>query len=395
MAGIKVGNLDIQFGPGFEQAKANQLVQSLQQTIRAVNQLANQATTPSTPTTVTKHVLATQAGLGADHTTSGLAAGQVLVATDPISAHFAFLEFAQMAQTDPRTFASPSNGSVIAFVDGYWTASPTSFGLADPGSDAVILWDTTANAGAGGLTWALPGTGIKYSPGSISVDDTKLVHGHLLGLLADDHPQYALVGSVPSLSTANTFTALQTFEYGLVSGGDIDITGNLEQAGMEGVEDRIQNVDDQPNEGTWRVHVEPGQEMFAAVSDPDPGYPVGSDGENWLYVQRNGELVDTVGIEAASFTFNGFDLMVGDPIPGSPFFPVVVGGQRYQLLTTASAPAVPIYGPSTVAALPATAPSGARATVTDATAPAFLSAVTGSGSVVCPVFYNGAAWIVG
>lgn len=38
---------------------------------------------------------------------------------------------------------------------------------------------------------------------------------------------------------------------------------------------------------------------------------------------------------------------------------------------------------------------GARAYVTDATAPTFLGALTGGGSVVCPVFCNGSAWVSG
>lgn len=46
----------------------------------------------------------------------------------------------------------------------------------------------------------------------------------------------------------------------------------------------------------------------------------------------------------------------------------------------------------TVATLP-TGFQGARAFVTDATLPTYLGALTGGGSVVCPVFYNGSAWV--
>ncbi len=49
----------------------------------------------------------------------------------------------------------------------------------------------------------------------------------------------------------------------------------------------------------------------------------------------------------------------------------------------------------TVATLPAAPGRGARAYVTDATAPTFLGTLTGSGTVVCPVFYNGSAWVAG
>lgn len=48
----------------------------------------------------------------------------------------------------------------------------------------------------------------------------------------------------------------------------------------------------------------------------------------------------------------------------------------------------------TVATLPV-GTVGMRAYVTDALAPAFLVAVAGAGAVTCPVFYNGAAWVVG
>ena len=51
-------------------------------------------------------------------------------------------------------------------------------------------------------------------------------------------------------------------------------------------------------------------------------------------------------------------------------------------------------GVYTVATLP-TGVVGARATVNDAVSPTFLGALTGGGSGVCPVFYNGSAWVVG
>lgn len=54
----------------------------------------------------------------------------------------------------------------------------------------------------------------------------------------------------------------------------------------------------------------------------------------------------------------------------------------------------PVY---TVATLPAAVAGiqGARALVTDATAPTFLGTLTGGGSVICPVFCNGSAWLAG
>lgn len=49
----------------------------------------------------------------------------------------------------------------------------------------------------------------------------------------------------------------------------------------------------------------------------------------------------------------------------------------------------------TVATLPTGMPSGSRAVVTDATAPTFLGALTGGGTVTCPVIFNGSAWVAG
>lgn len=60
----------------------------------------------------------------------------------------------------------------------------------------------------------------------------------------------------------------------------------------------------------------------------------------------------------------------------------------------ASTIALKVY---TVATLPSTAATGmvagAMAYVTDATAPTYLGTLTGGGAVVCPVFYNGTAWV--
>lgn len=305
MPGVKVGTVDIQFGPNYDPVKANQLVQALQRLMSAVNTLANQSATPA-PSPLPVHVLANQSGLGAYHTVAGLEAGQVLIATAATAAHFAALKFAQLAGVDPNTFVAPAAGSVIAYVNGYWSAVPNTLGLANPGTDSLIMWDTTAAAGAGGLTWAQQGTGLVITSGRVAVDDTQLTHGHLVGLLADDHPQYAHLGS------PNSFIGLQTFNDGLTSLNDFTLAGNLEQSGAE-PEQRLQNTDDIPDEGTWRVHAEPGQLMYAAVNDD------GSDGENWLYVQRNGGLVDTVGISADSFEFQGATAVFAGTVQATAF----------------------------------------------------------------------------
>ena len=111
------------------------------------------------------------------------------------------------------------------------------------------------------------------------------------------------------------------------------MAGNLEQTGIEGVEQRIQNVNDLINEGTWRMHVETGQLMFASVNDPDAS-GIGADGEQWLSVQRSGELVDTISFQAAFLTFNGADVLCGYTLPGGAYVSVILGGQTVILPTT-------------------------------------------------------------
>ena len=170
---IKVGALDIQFGREFDQTKANLLVQSLQQVISAIRTLSAASSTPLPPgpPSVAQHELADETGLGPYHTVSGLQAGQTLVATSPTSAYFDFLEFGELANTDPGSFNSPAEGDIIAFQGGLWsavTAINGLIGLVDPGGDALIMWDPLANGGTGGLTWATAGPGITLTSGSIS-----------------------------------------------------------------------------------------------------------------------------------------------------------------------------------------------------------------------------------
>lgn len=65
------------------------------------------------------------------------------------------------------------------------------------------------------------------------------------------------------------------------------------------------------------------------------------------------------------------------------------------LLSLTSRPQSPSHldGPYTVAMLPAVAPTGKTVYVTDATAPTYLGALVGAGTVVTPAIFNGTAWI--
>lgn len=86
------------------------------------------------------------------------------------------------------------------------------------------------------------------------------------------------------------------------------------------------------------------------------------------------------------------------PAAGSTGTTARTAAQRVKIdsanVTFTALPRLPVY---TVATLPSTAATGmvqgAEAIVTDATAPTYLGALTGGGSVVCPVFYNGTAWV--
>lgn len=51
-----------------------------------------------------------------------------------------------------------------------------------------------------------------------------------------------------------------------------------------------------------------------------------------------------------------------------------------------------LYPTYTVATLP-TSTLGNQAIVTDATAPTYLGALVGGGTVVCPVWHNGVSWV--
>ena len=85
------------------------------------------------------------------------------------------------------------------------------------------------------------------------------------------------------------------------------------------------------------------------------------------------------------------------PTTGSLIVPVAIvinshasNGTLFIRVTIQDPPRLVEY---TVATLPVTATQGDTAYVTDATAPTYLGALTGGGAIVCPVFYNGSAWV--
>ena len=122
----KLALVDIQFHGTYDQTKMTQLVQALVTTETTVNALMQQiADLQSQINTnsgeVAKHVLATETGLGIDHTVSGLVPGQALVATSPTSAEFKALDISELGDVDAASFDDPSNGMVLEWLDGYLT----------------------------------------------------------------------------------------------------------------------------------------------------------------------------------------------------------------------------------------------------------------------------------
>jgi hypothetical protein len=74
---------------------------------------------------------------------------------------------------------------------------------------------------------------------------------------------------------------------------------------------------------------------------------------------------------------------------------IAIGGTAGTSTTTINGQTIMASKGYTVSGLPASATTGSRAHVTDAMAPLFLGTLTGGGAVVCPVFYNGTAWVAG
>ena len=136
--------------------------------------------------------------------------------------------------------------------------------------------------------------------------------------------------------------------------------------GMEGAEPGwyLYETDEAANGKLWDWYSAGGVLTCRIINDAD------TVATNWLTVTRTGTTVSAVAF---------------------PNGPVTVSG-----LLTASAGA--IFGAParlkgyTVATLPA-GTQGDTAFVTDALAPAFLTALVGGGAVVTPAFFDGAAWV--
>ena len=116
-------------------------------------------------------------------------------------------------------------------------------------------------------------------------------------------------------------------------------------------------------------------------------------------ITSNDAFVGTVTSVGGTGTVNGITLTGTVTTSGS----LTLGGTLSGVsLTTQVSGILPVANGGnglgaayTVATLPAAGTQGRRSWVTNALAPTFLSAPVGGGAVVCPVFDNGTAWVVG
>lgn len=321
----RVGSLDIQFGPNWDAVKANQLVQTTVQVISQVNALTQNLAALTTQVNQGSSKVAAHALVGAasPHTVSGLTAGQVLVATSPTSVAFRTLALQDLAQTDPASIEDASQGDVLTFTDGFWSAAGISpFGLGDPGNFAVIQWNNTAEA----FAWALPAANLAITPGGIAVIPGQISHSDLANLyyvsdgagpLANDHPQYGLLAGTQTWSGLNTFSGMVALDGGLSLEGPVSITDGTTGASLTlaGLEAPFIMTDTDPqvvNEASWSQVADVGQLIFSSLNDD------GSAGENWLTATRIGEIVDQVNVSSNSFTWNGDQVLTASSIaPGA------------------------------------------------------------------------------
>lgn len=131
---------DIQFTGDVSLEKLRRLNDEFKRVGRVINSIIGELNTliNADAPGVSAHVLATDSGLGAEHTVSGLSSGQVLKAIGTDAALFGYLTFQEMYQTDPASFVGVEHGDVLQFWDGYYSMRPLA-SLSGSPSDAVYL----------------------------------------------------------------------------------------------------------------------------------------------------------------------------------------------------------------------------------------------------------------
>jgi hypothetical protein len=125
--------------------------------------------------------------------------------------------------------------------------------------------------------------------------------------------------------------------------------------------------------------------FFAASNAPAMGINSYFDGTNFRYISSAAAGLVSLGGTGAFRLYAAAAGTAGNVITYTQTLNVDINA-NLSLLSTLNTIAY------TVATLPAGV-RGMRTYVTDALAPTFLAALVGGGAIVCPAFYNGAAWV--
>lgn len=146
--------------------------------------------------------------------------------------------------------------------------------------------------------------------------------------------------------------------------------------------------------------------VFTGLTDIGAQFLIEQQGSSVIYGKFYGASAGSIVLGntvAANRTLPGTNIVqimngtaTGNPVGGGMLYGAA-GELKWRNLVGQDTLLTPGAG-FTVATLPAGLPiafPGARSYVTDALAPAFGVAVAGGGAVTIPVFYNGAAWVVG
>lgn len=302
----------------------------------------------------------------------------VLNVTSPLNAQGSGTSYTIQATDMGKTVTHSSSSAVAVTLP---QAGTTGFG-------AGMAYAET-NLGAGIVTITPVTSSISY--GGTGTASLALAKGQSAYIISDGTNYTAIVTSASSGGGGNTFTTVQITNGGTAIGGAVPTNGALYVIGNSGTANRlyIGNSSSSTNQVAY-FSMNPSTST-GEFSTYDYGLGAGLP----LYVNANGGLIqlgtfDINDNASNAVAINGA-LAVGNPATHSagPTNGIAAAGAIVSGATIQTAG----YNVST---LPA-GTKGMRAYVNDQTAacPAVGVGMTGGGSVVCPVFYNGTAWVSG